>query len=77
MIRPNTLRNLAALAVAGALAACGGSSTSSGDTPATYNDLLVPPLLTGTTSGGVTTFDLALASSTKQLMPGARTETYG
>ncbi len=68
---------LAALALAGALAACGGSGTSSGDTPVTYNDLAVPPLLTGTTSGGVTTFDLALAASTKQLKPGARTETYG
>jgi len=41
------------------------------------NPLWIPPMLTGTTAGGVTTYDLRLASSSKALMPGAPTATYG
>jgi len=40
---------LATRTVAGALAACGGSGTRSGETPVTCDDLLVPPLLASST----------------------------
>lgn len=83
---------LVAVVVAGARCGSGSSSTSPSTsttttTPGTtttttppaggYNALYVPPLLTGTVAGGVTTYDLTLAPSSKQLQTGAKTNTYG
>ena len=66
------------------LLSCGGGSSSS-DTASsdsttiasTYNALWIPPALEGTLADGVTTFNLSLAASSKQLMTGAKTTTYG
>lgn len=41
------------------------------------NPLWIPPILAGTSAGGVTTYDLRLASSSAALMPGEPTATYG
>ena len=57
-----------------------GSSTDS-VTPAVgasgYTALWIPPALEGTTTEGVTTFNLSLAASSKQILSGAQTATYG
>ena len=66
------------------LLSCGGGGSSSdtassGSTTiaSTYNALWIPPALEGTLANGVTTFNLSLAASSKQLMTGAKTTTYG
>ena len=67
---------------------CAGGTTSTATTSSTTapsstttqtsaNPLWIPPLLTGTTDGSTTTYDLTLATSSKALMSGARTATYG
>ena len=75
------------VATAAAAAHCGSAGTSSTTSPTSpststttttsYNGLFVPPLLAGTTASGVTTYDLTLAPSSKQLQTGAKTATYG
>jgi len=56
-------------------ATSGSSSASSsgtgGSTTTTYNPLWIPDTITGTT------FDLTLSQTSKQLLPGAETTTYG
>lgn len=47
------------------------TTTTTTTTTTVYNDLWIPPTITGTT------FNLALGKSTKQLRPGAVTDTYG
>jgi FtsP/CotA-like multicopper oxidase with cupredoxin domain len=42
----------------------------------TYNALWIPPLQTPTTTSGTATYDLTLAPSSQQFMPGAATATY-
>ena len=71
------------------LVACGGGTSSTSSTTSTtstasavsdqtsYNTLWIPPLLTGVTVGGVTTYELTLASSSVQYQSGAKTATYG
>ena len=59
-----------------------GTSTEPTTTPVTtggtaYNTLWIPPLLSGTTAAGVTTYELTLASSSVQFRTGAKTATYG
>lgn len=73
-----------ALATSSLLYACGGSSsssstdsTSSGSSTVTYNALWIPPLLTGTTADGATTFDLTLSNASVSYQTGAKTNTYG
>ena len=48
-----------------------GTSTTPPSTTSTYNDLWIPPTITGKT------FDLALGKSTKQFRTGSVTNTYG
>ena len=47
------------------------------DAQGSYNALWIPPLLAGTPADGATTYNLTLAPASKQLMAGARTNTYG
>ena len=59
-----------------------GASTDTTTAPgiaggAAYNTLWIPPLLSGTTVAGVTTYELTLASSSVQFQTGAKTATYG
>jgi bilirubin oxidase len=59
-----------------------GTSSDTTTTPGTtggsvYKTLWIPPLLTGVTSAGVTTYELSLAASSVQFQPGAKTATYG
>ncbi len=84
---------LVTLLIAAALGGCGGGGgstttgtdaatvssapTSGSTTPSTFNALAIPPLLTGTSVNGTTTFDLTLATASKQFMTGAATATYG
>ena len=82
---------LVAAAVGGCGGGGGGGSTTTGTdaatvlspppssstTPSTFNALAIPPLLTGTSVNGTTTFDLTLASASKQFVAGAATATYG
>lgn len=85
-----SLQRIASAAVLGStvLYACGGSSTSSSDTTdnntdnsgsstSSDNALWIPPLLTGTTVNGVSTFDLTLSNTSVQYKTGAKTNTYG
>ena len=48
-----------------------GDTSSSGSTSTTYNELFIPPVITGTN------FNLTLDKSTKQFKTGASTATYG
>lgn len=73
-----------ALATSSLLYACGGSSTSTStdstsgaSSTGAYNALWIPPLLTGTTASGITTFDLTLSNASVQYQTGAKTNTYG
>lgn len=50
----------------------GGSNQQTG-----YRALWIPPLLAGTASGGVTSYDLALSAASKPLVSGPATATYG
>jgi blue copper oxidase len=45
--------------------------------PSAYNPLWIPPTLDGTTSNGITQYNLTLAASSKQMMTGAKTNTLG
>jgi blue copper oxidase len=59
-----------------------GTTTDPATTPATTvtatsNTLWIPPLLTGTTAAGVTSYELTLAASSVQFKSGAKTATYG
>jgi len=81
------------LSGAGIFSGCGGgsssaSSASTGTTsdtmPATptapaagSKSLWIPPLLSGSTAAGVTTYELTLAASSVQFQSGAKTATYG
>ena len=81
------------LSGAGIFSGCGGgssgssstsTSTTSDTTPATpstpsagSNTLWIPPLLSGSTAAGVTTYELTLAASSVQFQSGAKTATYG
>ncbi len=62
-------------------AGTGSASTTGSVTPAaassTYNPLWIPPALEGTATNGVSTFNLSLAASSKQMMSGPKTVTYG
>lgn len=71
------------------MASCGGGSSTSTTTTSTTgttavattsaggNTLWIPPLLTGTVSDGVTSYELVLAASSVQFQTGAKTVTYG
>ena len=62
-------------------AGTGASSSTVSVTPVAsalgYNTLWIPPIFSGTTSGGTKAFDLTLAAATKPLQAGALTNTYG
>lgn len=89
--RRNALKLLSGslMGASGLMASCGGgssTSTTTTDTTSTTavvttsaggNTLWIPPLLTGTASGGVTSYELVLAASSVQFMTGAKTATYG
>lgn len=63
--------NILILAIACTKTTQSGTTTDSGTTPTSYNDLFIPPVLTGTN------FTLTLDKSTKQFKSGAATPTYG
>jgi FtsP/CotA-like multicopper oxidase with cupredoxin domain len=75
------------LGATGLVASCGGGgggtttatteATTVTTTPSGFNALWIPPLLTGTVNGGVTTYELVLAASSVPYQTGARTATYG
>lgn len=52
----------------------GGGASSQ---PSTYRPLWIPPMLEGSRAEGVTSYDLTLSTSTKSLMSGSATATYG
>ena len=63
----------------GAASAAVSVTPTAGVTPpvSATNTLWIPPLLTGTTTAGVTTYELSLAASSVQYQTGSKTNTYG
>lgn len=52
-------------------------TTPTTNTPSAYNTLWIPPLLEGTTTAAGTSYNLTLAKSTKKMLIGTATPTYG
>ena len=70
----------------GIIVSCGGTDgnptngttdTPLGSTASELNVLWIPPQLTGTVNGDITTYELVLAPSSVQYQSGAKTSTYG
>ena len=70
----------------GIIVSCGGTDgnptngttdTPLGPTASELNALWIPPQLTGTVNGDITTYELVLAPSSVQYQSGAKTSTYG
>ena len=70
----------------GIIVSCGGTDgnptngttdTPLGSTASELNALWIPPQLTGTVNGDITTYELVLAPSSVQYQSGAKTSTYG
>lgn len=70
----------------GMIVSCGGTDgnptngttdTPLGSTASELNALWIPPQLTGTVNGDITTYELVLAPSSVQYQSGAKTSTYG
>lgn len=63
------------------LVSCLGVSAQTTDTSSNatkqYNALWIPPILEGTTTATGTTYNLTLAKSSRQLLTGNATATYG